>query len=179
MLKTIQLFFRGEKLMPEYKPTVYEQIVTDFLAGKNLNYDDYKDELSARGWSEKRYFDAYVKDMEFIKELMESPDFNLRVAADIVKKNHPSKDEDVLRFSLLDKEKKIVLAAEQRGMFKDGEVIEYEGYDKKIEAHDYLNLPEKADAFVIFSGHLVRQSRQLRRGLMIINVPERLKNWYS
>lgn len=139
--------------MPEYKPTVYEQIVTDFLAGKNLNYNDYKEELSARGWSEKRYFDAYVKDMEFIKELMGKPDFNLRLAADIVKKNHPSKNQDVLRFSLTDEEKKIVLKAEQQGMFKDGEIIEYEGYDKKIEAHDYMNLPEKADAFVIFSGH--------------------------
>ena len=139
--------------MPDYKPTVYEQIVTDFLAGKELNYNDYKDELSARGWSEKRYFDAYVKDMEFIRDLMDKPDFNLRAAADIVKKHHPSKNSDVLRFSLLDEEKKIVLAAEEQGMFKDGEVIEYEGYDKKIEAHDYMKLPEKADAFVIFSGH--------------------------
>ena len=219
--------------MPDYKPTVYEQIVIDYSAGKKLNYDDYKDELSARGWSEKRYFDAYIKDLEFINDLMkesgfikfaderlkdyfsadkakeifgilrniaeiedekqknkskkklkntlteelenagynskeldafkkdmaiiekiaENPNFNLRIAADIVKKYHPSKDEDVLRFSLLDEEKKIVLAAEQQGMFKDGEIIEYEGYDKKIEAHDYLNLPEKADAFVIFSGH--------------------------
>ena len=139
--------------MPEYKPTVYEQIVTDFLSGKTLNYNDYKDELSARGWSEKRYFDAYVKDMEFIRDLMEKPDFNLRAAADIVKKNHPSKNKDVLRFSLTDEEKQIVLAAEQKGMFKDGEVVEYDGYGRKIEAHDYLNLPQKADALVIFSGH--------------------------
>ncbi|MBQ9271171.1 MAG: hypothetical protein IJ218_02760 [Alphaproteobacteria bacterium] len=208
--------------MTSYKPTVYEQIVIDFLNGKKLNYKKYKKELAERGWADKRYFDAYVKDMEFIKELMEKPEFNqnlaekiakkyfdndktaellnkltaeekvdfaklkkileqkgytekqlvsfetdmadvkklaenpqfnLRVAADIVKKYHPSDNKDVLRFSLLDGEKKIVLSAERKGMFKDGEVIEYEGYSRKIEAYDYLNLPEKSDAFVIFSGH--------------------------
>ena len=139
--------------MPEYKPTVYEQIVTDFLAGKPLRYKSYKKELTARGWIDKRYFDAYVEDMKFIKDLMEKPDFNLRIAADIVKKNHPSDNRDVLRFALTESEKKIVLSAERKGMFKDGEVVEYEGYKRKIGAHDYLNLPENTDAFVIFSGH--------------------------
>lgn len=60
---------------------------------------------------------------------------------------------DVLRFSLTDKEKKIVLEAEDRGSVKNGEIIEYEGYDKKIVCADYKNLPENTDAFVIFSGH--------------------------
>lgn len=136
-----------------YKPTVYEQIVIDFWDGKELKYENYKKELSARGWKEKRYFDAYVKDIKFIRDLMTQPDFNLRKAADIVKKNHPSAKSDVLRFALNNKEKQAVLDAEQKGMFKDGEVVEYEGYNRKIEAHDYHNLPEKADAFVIFSGH--------------------------
>ena len=136
-----------------YKPTVYEQIVTDFWNGKELKYENYKKELSARGWKDKRYFDAYIKDIKFICDLMNKPDFNLRKAADIVKKQHPSANKDVLRFSLTEEEKQIVMAAEQKGMFKDGEIIEYEGYQRKIEAHDYLNLPENADAFVIFSGH--------------------------
>ena len=208
--------------MPDYKPTVYEQIVRDFLAGKEPKYEDYQTELAARGWGEKRYFDAYLKDMEYIRDMMENPKFNqnlaekiakkyfdndktaellnkltaeekvdfaklkkileqkgytekqlvsfetdmadvkklaenpkfnLRLAADIVKKYHPSKNEDVLRFALTDAEKKIVLKAEQKGMFKDGEVIEYDCYKRKIEAHDYLNMPSRADAFVIFSGH--------------------------
>lgn len=139
--------------MSGYKPTVYEQIVRDFLDGKELNYNDYKAELAERGWKEKRYFDTYVADMKAIKELMDKPDFNLRAAADTVKQFHASDRKDVLRFSLTDREKQIVLKAEQNGMFKDGEVVKYNGYDKTIEAHDYLNLPKKADAFVIFSGH--------------------------
>lgn len=139
--------------MLTYKPTVYEQIVTDFLAGKSPRYKSYKKELTMRGWADKRYFDAYVEDIRYIKKIMDAPDFNLRAAADIVKKHHPSENKDVLRFSLTEREKKIVLSAERRGMFKDGEVAEYDGYKRKIEAHDYLNLPNKADAFVIFSGH--------------------------
>lgn len=139
--------------MSEYKPTVYEQIVRDFLDGKKLNYDDYKTELAARGFKDKRYFDTYIADMKAIKELMNKPDFNLRAAADVVKKFHKPGDKNVLRFALTDEEKQIVLKAEQNGMFKDGEVIKYDGYDKTVEAHDYLNLPDKANALVIFSGH--------------------------
>lgn len=139
--------------MTSYKPTIYEQIVQDFLDGKELKYEDYKEELAVRGWSDKRYFDAYVEDMKYIKSLMDSPDFNLRKAADIVKKNHPSKDEDVLRFSLTNQEKEIVLKAEELGSVKDGEIIEYDGYDKKIVCADYKNLPSNTDALVIFSGH--------------------------
>ena len=136
-----------------YRPTVYEQIVIDFLAGKELDYSSYKEELVLRGWKEERYFDAYIQDIEFIKNLMEGPDFNLRIMADFVKKNHPSNDKNVLCFLLTDAEKAIVLAAEQKGAFKDGEVVGYEGYGRKIEAHDYHKLPENADAYVIFSGH--------------------------
>ena len=136
-----------------YQPTVYEKIVRDFLDGKELRFENYQKDLSTRGWSDKHYFDAYVQDMKYIKSLMDSPDFNLRKAADVVKKNHPSKNEDVLRFSLTDKEKEIVLKAEELGSVKDGEVIEYDGYDKKIVCADYKNLPLNADAFVIFSGH--------------------------
>ena len=139
--------------MSQYKPTVYEQIVQDFLAGKELKFEDYQEELAARGWEDKRYFDAYVEDMKYIKSLMDGPNFNLREAADLVKKNHPSKNEDVLRFSLTEEEKEIALEAEELGSFKDGEVVRYEGYDKEIVCADYLNLPENVDAFVVFSGH--------------------------
>lgn len=75
----------------DYKPTVYEQIVIDFLAGKELKFENYQDELTARGWSERRYFDAYIKDMKFIKKMMDEPNFNLKAAADVIKKMHPSK----------------------------------------------------------------------------------------
>ena len=139
--------------MTTYTPTVYEQIVQDFLNGKELNYKTYEAELIERGWGEKRYFDAYIEDMKYIKSLMDSPDFNLRKAADMVKQNHPSKNDDVLRFSLTEQEKQIVLNAEELGSVKDGEVIKYEGYDKKIVCADYKSLPSNTDAFVIFSGH--------------------------
>ena len=139
--------------MSSYKATVYERIVQDFLSGKELKYEDYQEELKNRGWGDKRYFDAYVKDIVYIKSLMDAPDFNLRQAADLVKKNHPSKNEDVLRFSLTPQEKQIVLKAEEIGSVKDGEIITYEGYDKEIACVDYKNLPPETDAFVIFSGH--------------------------
>lgn len=144
-----------------YKPTVYERIVTDYLAGKELNYDNYKDELAARGWKEKRYFDAYVEDMEYIKDVMAQIDegkMNLRQAADVVKNNHPSAKKDVLYFSLTDEEKKLVLEAEDKGSFKHelerGETkIKYDGYDREIKVAPANHLPGKTDAFVIFSGH--------------------------
>ena len=139
--------------MLSYKPTVYEQIVQDFLDDKELKFENYQKQLAERGWEDKRYFDAYVQDIKYIKHLMDSPDFNLRKVADIVKRNHPSKNEDVLRFSLTDEEKEIVLKAEEMGAVREGEKIEYDGYDKKIECADYKNLPTDADAFVIFSGH--------------------------
>ena len=214
--------------MSSYKPTVYEQIVQDFLDNKDfvtradVYYEKYKDELAERGWAEKRYYDALIEDMLYIRNMMapgfnhalalqisreyfddktaqmicnpqnedknktyfaelkdnllkkgypekklasfekdinlvqrlvENPEFNLRLAADIVKKYHPSSDEDVLNFSLTDEEKTIILEAEELGSFKDGEVIEYEGYDKKIVCADYKNLPSDVDAYVIFSGH--------------------------
>jgi len=144
-----------------YKPTVYEQIVTDYLNGKELDYNDYKEELSARGWGDKRYFDAYVKDMEYIKGVMESIDkgeMNLRQAADVVKNNHPSKKEDVLYFSLTDEEKNIVLEAEENGSFKHefdegNKKIGYDGYDREVRIAPANCLPGSTDALVIFSGH--------------------------
>ena len=67
-----------------YQPTVYEQIVQDFFAGKKLNFEDYKESLSERGWNEKRYFDAYVEDIKYIRELMQRMDFK-SVAMNYVK----------------------------------------------------------------------------------------------
>lgn len=143
-----------------YKPTVYEQIVTDYLNGKELDYNEYKAELASRGWKDKRYFDAYVEDIKYIKGVMDDIDggkINLRQAADIVKKNHPSAQNDVLYFSLTDDEKKLVLDAEDKGSFKyeleRGESIKYDGYDREIKVAESNNLPRNTDAFVIFSGH--------------------------
>ena len=67
-----------------YTPTVYEQIVQDFFAGKKLNFEDYKESLAERGWGEKRYFDAYVQDIKYIRELMQRMDFK-SVAMNYVK----------------------------------------------------------------------------------------------
>ncbi|MBQ8482365.1 MAG: hypothetical protein IJ532_07525 [Alphaproteobacteria bacterium] len=143
-----------------YKPTVYEQIVTDYLDGKKLDYNDYKNELAERGWADKRYFDAYIKDMEYIKGVMEQinkGEINLRQAADVVKNNHPSAKEDVLYFSLTNKEKKLVLEAEDKGSFKyelkNKETVKYDGYKREIRVAKASHLPHDTDAFVIFSGH--------------------------
>jgi len=140
---------------PTYQPTVYEQIVRDFLEGKDIKYEDYQAELAERGWTDKRYFDVYKKDMEFIKSLMDSPDFNLRQAADVIKKHHTENfsKEDTLYFSLTDKEQQTLSAYEEDFLFKDGEIVEYDGYDKQIVCADYKNLPPSTDAYVIFSGH--------------------------
>ena len=67
-----------------YAPTVYEKIVQDFFAGKKLNFEDYKESLAERGWVEKRYFDAYVQDIKYIRELMQRMDFK-SVAMNYVK----------------------------------------------------------------------------------------------
>ena len=42
--------------MTSYQPTVYEQIVQDFLDGKELKFADYQEELAKCGWSDKRLF---------------------------------------------------------------------------------------------------------------------------
>lgn len=143
-----------------YKPTVYEQIVTDFLDGKELDYNDYKEELTARGWAEKRYFDAYIEDMKYIKGVMDKIDngeMNLRQAADVVKNNHPTEKKDVLYFSLTDEEKKLVLDAEDKGSFKyeleRGETVKYDGYNREVRVAPANHLPHDTSAFVIFSGH--------------------------
>lgn len=76
-----------------YKPTVYEQIVTDYLSNKKLDYDNYKDELAARGWKDKRYFDAYVEDIEYIKNVMDQQDYKnaiLDFAKDYLSGKKPS-----------------------------------------------------------------------------------------
>jgi len=67
--------------MSGYKPTVYEKIVTDFLDNKALDYNNYKAELAERGWKDKRYFDAYLKDMQYIKNvIMEQKDYKDAIA---------------------------------------------------------------------------------------------------
>ena len=143
-----------------YKPTVYEQIVTDYLNGKELDYNNYKEELATRGWNDKRYFDAYVEDMEYIKGVMaqiDNGEINLRQAADVVKNNHPGNKENVLYFSLTDEEKRLVLEAEDKGSFKyeleKGETVKYDGYNREIKLAEANKLPRDTDAFVIFSGH--------------------------
>lgn len=76
-----------------YKPTVYEQIVTDYLNNKKLDYNNYKDELAVRGWKDKRYFDAYVEDIKYIKDVMNQTDYKnaaLDFAKDYLSEKNPS-----------------------------------------------------------------------------------------
>lgn len=135
-----------------YKPTVYEQIARDILDGKNISYKNYAEELTARGWNE-RHFKAYMKDLLFIRGIMDEPNLSLREKQAKVNADHPSKEEDVLSFSLTEKEKQIVLKAEDKGRIKAGDEITYDGYSRKIIGADFLNLPKETDAFVTFSGH--------------------------
>lgn len=137
-----------------YKPTVYEQIATDILDGKPISYKNYEQELTMRGWDEN-YFNAYVKDLYDIRDIMDEPDFNLRQAQQKVKAKHDQEhaNRPVLSFRLTEKEKQIVLKAEDKGRIKDGEVITYEGYSRQVIGADFLNMPKDTDAFVTFSGH--------------------------
>lgn len=135
-----------------YTPTVYEKIATDILNGNLQDFSKYKTEFTERGWNEK-HFNAYVKDLKYIKTLMSAENFNLRSAITEAKNHHPTKDDEVLYFALTPDEKKIVLEAENNGSFKDGEIDKYQGYDREIKGYNYLNLPANTDAFVIFSGH--------------------------
>lgn len=137
--------------MNAYKPTVYEQIVQDFLHNKLKEYTAYSAELEKRGYNWEQ-FAQYVEDVKYAAGLTEDKTFNVVAASNEAKKSVAGRN-DIVTFSLTDDEKKIVLEAEDRGRIKNGEVIEYDGCRRKIKGVDYLNLPKETDAIVIFSGH--------------------------
>jgi hypothetical protein len=137
--------------MNSYTPTVYEQIVTDFLAGKQKGYISYRKQWEDRGYNRKD-FEQYLEDIAYAKSLTEQPDFNVVKAANMAKE-HVKGRTDIVTFQLNDTEKNIVLKAEDMGRIKKGEHIHYDGYKREIVGVDYLNLPKEADALVIFSGH--------------------------
>jgi len=134
-----------------YTPTVYEQIVTDFLSSNLQTFEQYKKEWVARGHN-KKDFEQYIEDIAYAGSLLSKPDFNVVKAANTAKE-HVKDRKDIVTFALTDEEKQIVLEAEDMGRIKDGETIRYKGYDREIRGVDYMNIPPEADAFVIFSGH--------------------------
>ena len=134
-----------------YKPTVYEEIVQDFVSSQLQDYPYYKAKWEKRGYT-KKDFDSYLKDVQYAYGLTQQPDFNV-VKASSLAKEHVKNRKDIVTFSLSPQEKQIVLEAEDKGRIKRGEVIKYDGYDREIRGVDYLNIPAKIDAFVIFSGH--------------------------
>jgi hypothetical protein len=137
--------------MLSYTPTVYEQIVTDFLNGTLHEYTAYRDQWETRGYTQKD-FDQYLQDITYAKGLTEQPDFNVVKAANTAKE-YVKDRKDIVTFSLNNQEKQIVLKAEDMGRIKKGEHIRYNGYNREITGVDYMDLPPQADALVIFSGH--------------------------
>lgn len=137
--------------MITYKPTVYEQIVIDILNGDFKKYSQYADEWEERGYNQQQ-FNQYVKDVKYAYSLTKKEPFNVVSASNQAKKSVAHR-KDIVTFSLTKDEKKTVLEAEDRGRIKNGAVIEYHGYNRKIRGVDYLKLPEETDAIVIFSGH--------------------------
>lgn len=148
--------------MSSYKPTVYEQIVIDMLKGSDLSYERYSAEWEKRGWNEKQ-FNAYLITMRHIRKAVEAPDYNRNETIASICQDHIVPDEDIIRYTLTDEEKQLVLRMEDEGRVKVGDVITYKGfkdkfgeigdYQGKIRGYDYLDLPEDTDAFVVFSGH--------------------------
>lgn len=140
------------RMMPmQYKPTVYEQIVTDYLKDNLQPYSAY-----AKEWNERGYaiadFAQYVKDIKYAAELAKTPDLGM-VAACKIAKEHVKDRQDIVTFNLTKQEKETVLQAEDKGRIKAGEVVKYDGYSRQIKGVDYLDIPQDADALVVFSGH--------------------------
>ncbi|MBQ8750823.1 MAG: hypothetical protein IJZ30_04225 [Alphaproteobacteria bacterium] len=134
-----------------YTPTIYEQIVRDFLSLSLKDYSYYEKRWTKRGYNKKDFIE-YVKDIEYAHDLTLSKDFNV-VKASNQAKEYVKDRKSIVTFSLTEKEKKLVLKAEDMGRIKKGEVIHYTDYDREIIGCDYLDLPQNTDAFVIFSGH--------------------------
>ncbi len=134
-----------------YQPTVYEQIVQDYLNDELKDYGFYEKVWVARGYNKKDYL-QYLKDIAYAESLLSQPDTNIVAAANIAKE-HVKNRTDIVTFSLTKEEKQTVLEAEDIGRIKKEEVIRFDGYDREIRGVDYLDIPQDADAFVIFSGH--------------------------
>ncbi|MCM1323482.1 MAG: hypothetical protein NC218_04910 [Acetobacter sp.] len=135
----------------DYKPTVYEKIVQDYLSHNLKDFKQYSSEWIMRGYTQDD-FNQYLDDIKYAVELTEQPDFNVVRAANIAKQ-YVKNRKDIVTFSLTDDEKQIVLEAEDLGRIKNGENITYAGYNREIRGIDYLDIPKEVDAFVIFSGH--------------------------
>jgi len=135
----------------QYQPTIYEQIVIDYLNKTEKPYSYYEKEWVARGYT-KEDFIQYRQDIEYAKRLTEEKDFNVVTAANAAK-DHVKNRNNIVTFRLNDKEKQIVLEAEDMGRIKAGEIIKYDGYSRDIRGIDYMDIPKEIDAFVIFSGH--------------------------
>lgn len=134
-----------------YQPTIYEQIVQDYLSHNLKDFKQYRTKWTERGYTQDD-FKQYVEDIKYAVELTEQPEFNVVRAANTAKE-YVKNRKDIVTFHLTDKEKKIVLEAEDLGRIKNGEVVTYDGYDRQIKGIDYLDIPKEVDAFVIFSGH--------------------------
>lgn len=134
-----------------YQPTIYEQIVQDYLSHNLKDFKQYRTKWAERGYTQDD-FKQYVEDIKYAVELTEQPEFNVVRAANTAKE-YVKNRKDIVTFRLTDEEKKIVLEAEDLGRIKNGEVVTYTGYDRQIKGIDYLDIPKEVDAFVIFSGH--------------------------
>ena len=89
----------------QYQPTVYEQIVTDYLNGDIKPYSFYEREWTERGYTKKDFI-QYKQDIEYAKKLTEVENFNVVAAANMAKEHVKNRD-DIVTFRLLDSEKQV------------------------------------------------------------------------
>lgn len=111
-----------------YKPTVYEQIIIDYLSSGLKDFSHYQPEWEKRGFK-KTDFAQYIEDIQYAHSLMQQPGFNV-VKASNQAKEHVKNRTGIVTFTLTDEEKQIVLEAEDRGRIKKGDIVRYEGYDR-------------------------------------------------
>ena len=67
-----------------YTPTIYEQIVRDFLSLSLKDYSYYEKKWAKRGYNKKDFVE-YIKDIEYAHDLTLSKDFNVVKASNQAK----------------------------------------------------------------------------------------------
>lgn len=88
----------------DYKPTVYEQIVLDYINDKLKNYQVYEKEWKVRGLTQKDYL-QYIKDIAYAESLLDLPHVNI-VKASQMAKEYVKNGRELLLLSSLKKKKR-------------------------------------------------------------------------
>lgn len=87
-----------------YKPTVYEQIIIDYLSSGLKDFSHYQPEWEKRGFK-KTDFAQYIEDIQYAHSLMQQPGFNV-VKASNQAKEHVKNRTGIVTFTLTMKKNK-------------------------------------------------------------------------